>query len=49
MSKKEGAAAEEKAEKAEAKAGHDAKKQKKGIVSFCCKNIAFTVLVVLIV
>ena len=49
MSKKEGAAAEEKAEQPEAKAEHDAKKQKKGIAFLCCKNMALTVIVFLIV
>jgi len=49
MSKKEGAAAEEKAEQPEAKAEHDAKKQKKGIAFLCCKNMALTVIVFLVV
>ncbi len=49
MSKKEGAAAEEKAEQSEAKAEHEAKKQKQGIAFFCCKNLLLTVIVVLIV
>ncbi|MDP2974414.1 MAG: hypothetical protein Q8N60_05155, partial [Candidatus Diapherotrites archaeon] len=49
MSKNEGAAAEEKAEQSEAKAEHEAKKHKKSFAFFCYKNMALTLIAVLVV